>query len=164
MQYLVKLWDSFPEMLRHIIIAVIVFIIFWLLARLIASIVCRFINTKHQSVLHLMKNTLRRTILVIGVIAALGAAGVNLGALIASAGLMGFAIGYVLRDLLSNIIAGILLIFNKTIKKGDRVIISGFEGTVEKIELRYTTLKANEKIYLVPNNKLFTSILTILQP
>ena len=163
MQYLLNLWNNTSNMSKQLLAALVVFIIFWFIARIVAFIVCRFINTKHQSALHLMRSTLRRAIIIIGLIAALGTAGIDLGALIASAGLMGFAIGYVLRDLLSNIIAGLLLIFNKTIHKGDHIIISGFEGTVEKIELRYTTLTANDKIYLVPNNKLFTNILTILQ-
>ena len=54
---------------------------------------------------------------MIGLIAALEAAGINIGALMASAGLIGFAVGFALKDLLSNVIAGLLLLFNKAIKK-----------------------------------------------
>ena len=41
-------------------------------------------------------------------------------------------------------------------------MVSGVEGIVEKIELRYTTLRSTDKTYLLPNNQLFTSILTCL--
>ena len=104
---------------------------------------------------------MRSIILCIGLIFALGAGGVNLGALLASAGLLGFAIGYALKDLLSNVIAGAFLLFNQTIQKGDHIMVSGVEGVVEKIELRYTTLRSEDKTYLLPNNQLFTSTLTI---
>ena len=160
---LLNLWQSTPEIVRHTIYAIIVFIIFWFIAMFVTSLIRKVLYNKQPAATKLITKTIRNIILVIGLIAALGAAGINLGVLIASAGLISFAIGYALKDLLGNIIAGVLLLFNKTLKKGDHIAVSGCEGTVAKIELRYTTLQAADKIYLIPNSTLFSNILTIFK-
>lgn len=160
---LLNLWQNVPEIIRNIIYAVLVFFIFWLIALFITSLIRKVLYSRQPKATNLITKTTRNIILVIGLIAALGAAGVNISALIASAGLLGFAIGFALKDLLSNVISGMLLLFNKAIEKGDHIMVSGCEGTVEKIELRYTTLKAEDKIYLIPNSTLFSNILTIFK-
>lgn len=158
-----NLWQSTPEIVRHTIYAIVVFIIFWFISLFVTSLIRKVLYSHQPKATKLIIKTTRNIILVIGLIAALGAAGININALIASAGLIGFAVGFALKDLLSNVIAGLLLLFNKAIKKGDRIVVSDCEGTVEKIELRYTTLKADDKIYLIPNSTLFSNILTIFQ-
>ncbi len=161
-QPLMDLWNQVPIMIKHIIYAVIVFVIFWLIAKIAVRMLHKIIGTQHQQMLKLTRKVMRNSILLIGLIAALGAGGVNLGALIASAGLLGFTVGYALKDLLSNIVSGAFLLFNNTIQKGDYIAVGGVEGVVEKIELRHTTLIFEGKTHLVPNKKLFTDILTIV--
>ncbi|MFH1776017.1 MAG: mechanosensitive ion channel domain-containing protein [Candidatus Omnitrophota bacterium] len=97
-----------------------------------------------------------------GVFFALGATGVNVTAVVASLGLTGFAIGFALRDALSNILAGVLIILYKPFHPGDRIIVTGFEGEITDIDLRYTTMKSDNGKVLIPNSNMFTNPVTIL--
>jgi small-conductance mechanosensitive channel len=94
---------------------------------------------------------------VFGIITALGTARVNVSALVASLGLTGFALGFALKDALSNTLAGVLILIYKPFRRGDHIITSGFEGTVEQIDLRYTTLGSSGDKILIPNSTMFTN-------
>jgi small-conductance mechanosensitive channel len=97
-----------------------------------------------------------------GVITALGTAGVNVSALVAGLGLTGFALGFALRDALSNLLAGILILIYRPFKRHDRISVAGFEGIVIETDLRYTTLQGEDKRILIPNATLFTHSIVLL--
>jgi small-conductance mechanosensitive channel len=160
-QSVLQIWLGLPPALKKIISGIVVFIIFWIIAHL-ASIMIKRLN-KHRN-LHIMiiiRRLAKNILLVIGIVCALGTAGVNVSALIASLGLLGFAAGYALKDLLSNIIAGFMLMLNRTIKKGDKISVSSSEGVVDSITLRYTILKTDTQTLYIPNSTLFTNTLTV---
>ena len=104
-------------------------------------------------------------IIIVGAIVALGRMGINVSALIAGLGLTGFAFGFALKDILSNLLAGILTLIYKPFQVHDHISImipglsGNLEGTVVKIDLRYTTLQSQGKIVLVPNSILFSNAL-----
>ena len=77
--------------------------------------------------------------------------------LVAGLGLTGFALGFAFRDVLSNLLPGILLLLFRPFGIGDHISVSGLEGEVNNIELRYTILKQPGKIVLIPNSNLFTN-------
>ncbi|MER3447526.1 MAG: hypothetical protein C4291_12135 [Candidatus Dadabacteria bacterium] len=56
-------------------------------------------------------------------------------------GLTGFAIGFALKDILSNFVAGILMLIYHPYRCSDYISVSGLGGTVIEIDLRYTTLQ-----------------------
>ncbi len=76
--------------------------------------------------------------------------------MVAGLGLSGFALGFALKDALSNMLAGILILFYHPYRCGDKIMITGCEGVVTDINLRYTKLDAAEKEYLIPNSTCFT--------
>jgi small-conductance mechanosensitive channel len=88
--------------------------------------------------------------------------GTNVSALVASLGLTGFALGFALRAL-SNLLAGILILVYCTLKIDDKIAVAGFEGTVMKIDLGYTTLQAEDARVLIPNSTLFTNPIKALR-
>jgi small-conductance mechanosensitive channel len=88
--------------------------------------------------------------------------GVNLTALVAGLGLLGFGLGFALRDVLSNMIAGILILIYCPLRLNDRVAVTGFEGIVTEIDLRYTTLQAEDKKILIPNSTLFSNAISVM--
>ncbi|MFV0338564.1 MAG: mechanosensitive ion channel family protein [Chthoniobacterales bacterium] len=100
-------------------------------------------------------------IISVGLISALGMAGVNVSALLASLGLTGFALGFAFKDILSNFLAGALILFYRPFSKGDRVAVLNVEGKVEAIDLRYTRLKSEKDHYLVPNSTLLSNVITV---
>ncbi len=100
-------------------------------------------------------------IYLLGAVCALGTFGIDVTALVAGLGLTGFALGFALKDIVSNTLAGILVIIYRPFQQGDEIKVSSFEGTVEAIDLRYTTLDAKDCRHLVPNSMLFSNAVTI---
>lgn len=93
------------------------------------------------------------TVMAIAIVVSLTTVGLNLGALTVFAGVLGVGIGFGLQNIASNFISGIILLFERPIKVGDRVIIDELIGDVEKISMRSTVIKTihNEHV-IVPNS------------
>ena len=78
-------------------------------------------------------------------------------AFITSAGIMGMAIGFASKDLVANIISGILVIFDRPFEIGDSIEIGKIKGKVKEITIRSTKVETSDgKIVSVPNAKLAT--------
>ena len=108
----------------------------------------------------------RRAMVVFGIATALGTMGINISALVAGLGLTGFALGFAFRDVLSNLLAGILLLLFRPFGVGDHISVTGLEGDVTRIDLRYTVIRQPTAIVLMPNANLFTNpiLVTIKEP
>jgi small conductance mechanosensitive channel len=101
-------------------------------------------------------------LLVIGVavVMALGTAGANIAALVAGIGVAGVGIGLAMQGMLSNIVAGLTIIFTKPFRVGEYVELLGVHGQVETIELFNTTLQHPDRSRVViPNRKIIGEIL-----
>ena len=93
------------------------------------------------------------SIMVLAILISLTTVGIDLSALTVFAGIIGVGIGFGLQNIASNFISGIILLFERPIKVGDRVIVNDVIGDVEKINMRATIIKTldNEHI-IVPNS------------
>lgn len=100
-------------------------------------------------------------ILIFGILTGLGTMGLNMMPIIASLGLGGFAIGFAFKDVLSNLLAGVLVIVYQPFVKGDTLTVSGCEGKVVEINLRYTVLENESTRFMVPNSLILTNPLKI---
>ena len=81
--------------------------------------------------------------------------GVNISSIIAAVGATFITIGLAVKDNLSNVTSGIIIIVNKPFKIGDSLETSNVKGKVTKIEMLYTTLVTQDnKEIVVPNSKL----------
>ena len=78
---------------------------------------------------------------IVALIAALTWAGVNLPALIASAGLLGVAIGLAAQDSMKDIVSGINILLDDRFGVGDVIEVNGHTGTVERLNLRITQIR-----------------------
>ena len=101
--------------------------------------------------------------MIFGFVTALGTLGIDVSALVAGLGLMGFALGFALKDIISNLLSGVLILLYRPFEKGNRIKISSYEGIVVSIDLRYTELDCEGKKVLIPNSKLFADPITVLQ-
>ena len=90
---------------------------------------------------------------------ALSILGVNVNSIVTALGASLVAIGISLKESLSNVVSGIVLVVNKPIHVGDFIEFDGFSGTVMKIEMLFTTLKTAEegKTVIIPNVKLVSN-------
>jgi small-conductance mechanosensitive channel len=139
---------------------------FWIAGRIVASIIrsaaARTDEDKHDVIL-LLGRAARAAIVIVGVIMALSNMGINVNALITGLGLSGFALGFALRDALSNVLAGVLIIMYRPFKRNDIVNITAIEGRVVSIDLRYTILEADQKTYMIPNTTIFNNTITVIR-
>lgn len=73
-------------------------------------------------------------------------------------GLTGFALGFALRDAVSNLIAGLLILLYQPFGHGDKIKVGGNSGTVIDINFRYTVLRTDDgTIVHVPNGTMFSN-------
>jgi MscS family membrane protein len=83
----------------------------------------------------------------------------SIGNLVTSLSLVGAAVALSTRESLENIIASFIIFFDKPFTVGDLVKVSGFTGTIEKIGIRSTRIRTQEKTYIsVPNKQMVDSI------
>ncbi|MBW8369188.1 MAG: mechanosensitive ion channel [Arenimonas sp.] len=105
-----------------------------------------------------LRNLAYAIALVVVLVAALDSLGVPTTSLLAVLGAAGLAIGLALKDSLSNIASGVMLIMLRPFRAGDAVQIAGQEGIVESVRIFQTVLRAyqNHDIYL-PNSQITTA-------
>ena len=144
---------------------IVVFLAFFVLAKIIKRLITN--NAERlkldRNITSLLARTSSITIIIFGIVTALGTIGVNVTSLVVGLGLVGFAIGFALKDTISNLISGILILLYRPFEIGNRIKISGYEGIVISIDLRYTELDAEGNKILIPNSKLFTDPITVIR-
>lgn len=88
--------------------------------------------------------------------------GVNVISLFAAIGASLVAVGILLKDSVSNLISGMILVVNKPLHVGDHVECGSARGTVLKIEMLFTTLQAEDedKTVIIPNSLLISNYIT----
>ncbi|MGY0559504.1 mechanosensitive ion channel family protein [Luteimonas sp. A277] len=96
--------------------------------------------------------------LVVAVVAALQQFGVPVASIVAVLGAAGLAIALAMKDSLSNIAAGIMLVVLRPFREGDVVQVAGQEGTVEHIRVFQTRLRtADNRVVVLPNSSITTA-------
>jgi potassium efflux system protein len=101
-------------------------------------------------------------IIVIGLVVALQGVGINLSSLAVAAGAIGIGIGLGLQQAMNNFIAGLILLFERSVKVGDFIELeNGLQGTVREISMRSTVINTNDNLdVVVPNSLLTNGVLT----
>ena len=91
-----------------IILALGIFILFWIGGTIFKMIVRRIMDEKssHTNISQVLSSIVKNLMLIVGLITALGTLGVNISAIVAGLGLTGFAFGFAFKDMLSNFISG----------------------------------------------------------
>ena len=90
--------------------------------------------------------TLKSSTWVIAIAMALGEFGFDLGPLIASAGVVGVAIGLGAQTLVRDILSGIFMLIEDQYGVGDQIKVLDIEGVVEKVGLRITTIRDKKDV------------------
>lgn len=99
----------------------------------------------------------RYLLLFIGLLVILQTIGVDLTALSILTGAVGLGIGFGLQNITSNFISGIIILFERPVRIGDRIAVGDIEGDVVRIGARSTTVLTNDNIdIIIPNSKLIT--------
>lgn len=100
----------------------------------------------------------RYAIIAIGFAVILQTAGIDLSALTVLAGALGIGVGLGLQNIASNFVSGLIILFERPIKVGDRVEVGKITGNVLRISLRATVVISNDNIaMIVPNSEFISS-------
>lgn len=149
-----------PKLAVGLLIALVFYFLGVLVQKMLQRAAKRFPSGKAK-IFRLIGSAARILLWLTGAIMALGTMGVNVSALVASLGLTGFALGFALKDALSNLLAGALILIYQPFQCGDTIKVAGCEGKVMEINLRYTILKSDGRTHLIPNATLYTNTVDI---
>lgn len=139
---------------------------FWIvIVTFLEKLLLVFINPKTASekgALEASLLLLRYFLITLGIVLNLGYVGVDGTALTAISGGLSIGIGFALKEVISNFVSGIILLFEKVLKPGDIISIEGQTCEVKKLGIRATTVRMiidnSEKI--IPNQRFFTEYVT----
>jgi len=156
---LLTLGDSSLTLLSLLQLVVLTALLFYLSGILRVWVVERFLlRTKMEPGARQATGSLfRYTVIVIGLVVILQTAGIDLTVLNVLAGALGLGLGFGLQNIVNNGISGLIILFERPIKVGDRIEVGEVEGDVVHIGARSTTVVTNDNIsIIVPNSKFIT--------
>jgi small-conductance mechanosensitive channel len=149
-----------PITLSSLIIFVLsLLILIWFAAAMQRWLTHRLLSRTHLdlSTRETVGTLVRYAVMVFGFMIVMQTIGINLTSLSVIAGALGVGIGFGLQNIFSNFISGLIVMFERPVKIGDRIEVGGFEGDVLSIQARTTTLRTNRgAIVIVPNQKFIT--------
>ena len=99
----------------------------------------------------------RYVVITLGALVILQSAGIDLTSLNVLVGAVGVGLGFGLQNITSNFFSGLILLFERPIKMGDRVEIGGVVGEVREIGARATTIVTDESVAMIVPNSQFVS-------
>ncbi len=148
---------TYGSIVKFLLIVVVTYIA----SRLIQNALGRFADyrgTMTQSSIYALKRITHYLIMVIGFLFAVASIGIDLTKFAIFASALGIGVGFGLQNLISNFTAGIMLLFDKTLKVGDFVELeSGVTGEVQAINIRSTVITTNDNIDIVVPNSEFVN-------
>ncbi|MBO3098122.1 mechanosensitive ion channel family protein [Gelidibacter pelagius] len=148
--------NSIIENLPNLILALLVLLIAYFLAKYLSKLTLRLIGNrvKQKSVSSIIARLTTVVIVMGGLFLALGILNLSqtLTSLITGAGVLGLVIGLALQGTLSNIISGIVISFREKIQIGNWIETNGFTGEIIDINLKNLTLKESDNnVVMIPN-------------
>ena len=153
---IIQYYDSLVAFTPKLLLALLVFILAWIVSRKIRSISDRKLKKQMEDPLlaDFLATLIRFVIILIGVLFSLRIVGLGgvIAGILAGAGLTAFIIGFTLRDIGENFLAGIIMAFKRPFRIGDFVESGVIKGRVVALNIRDTQLKTLDgKDVFVPN-------------
>ncbi len=157
--------DGGMRLLPNIVVAFILFLIVWGVARLLKSVVYKqFTRRDRENLGAVLGGFVKWAVLVLGFLLAATIVLPTLrpGDLIAGLGVSSVAIGFAFKDILQNWLAGLLILLRQPFHVGDQISVNTHEGTVERIETRATIIKTYDgQRIVIPNSDIYTNAVVV---
>lgn len=156
--------EFLATLVGSVLAAIVILIVGWIIAAW-AQRSIRGIGERHAhldvTLFDFLGSLVRYAILAFAVLFVLNTFGIQTTSIIAVIGAAGLAIGLALQGTLSNVAAGVMLIFFRPIKTGDFVEVNGQSGTVKNINLNFTELASTSNTQIiVPNSEVWGNTIT----
>ncbi|MEM8754957.1 MAG: mechanosensitive ion channel family protein [Pseudomonadota bacterium] len=153
-------------MAPNFVIALAVFLLFYIGASIVAWVVRRFFRRRDRANLGDLLGGLARTaILLVGALfaATIVFPSIKPADALGALGVSSVAIGFAFKDILQNWLAGLLILIRRPYAIGDWIEAAGHVGEVKRIETRATQLKTFDgRLVLIPNSELYTDTVVVL--
>lgn len=157
--------DGFIKLLPNIVVGIFVFIVFWFMALAVQRLVRAAAGRQGRESLGEVGGSLTRwAVMIVGFMLAVTiiAPSISPADLFAGLGVSSVAIGFAFKDILQNMLAGILILLRQPFEAGDQIVSGGHEGTVEKIETRATIIKTYDgRRVVIPNSDIYTDSVVV---
>jgi small conductance mechanosensitive channel len=158
-----RLGDSATRIIPRVLAALTVLALFWAVAagiRAVLRVLFRRVISD-LTVENLLKQVAYYMVWAIGILVAADALGFEPETVVTGLGLTSLALGFALKDIISNFVSGLLILGLRPFQIGDEIVVGETEGSVQNIRLRATEIKTYDgRLVLVPNAELFTSRVT----
>jgi small conductance mechanosensitive channel len=153
---------EFIGLLPNLVIAALIVVGAWLLARLVRRGTLKLVSgvTDSRNLRRLIANTTYLTVVLIGVFGALSVLHLDktVTSMLAGAGIIGLALGFAFQDIAANFLSGVVMAVQRPIRTGELVETGGHKGVVENIDLRTTELRNLQGVQvIIPNKDIFQS-------
>ncbi len=156
---------DFYEMLPNIIVAIIILLLFGVVAYATSRLIASYFSRRDRVDLgNILSDFGFWGLIIFGGLIALTiiTPSLNPGDLIASLGIGSLAIGFAFKDILQNWLAGLLILLRLPFRRGDQIKVGVAEGTVRRIEPRATIIRTYDgRDIVVPNTQIYTNMVTI---
>ena len=151
---------TFIKMLPNLVLAFIVVAAGYFLSKLVRNISTKVTQriSNSDSVSSVVSVILQTLTMFFALTIALNILGLDkaVASILAGVGIIGLALGFAFQDLSSNFISGLYMAFRRPFEIGDKVETNAFVGTIEKIELRSTTMSTTAGLHvIIPNKDIF---------
>lgn len=152
--------DALVISLPNAIAALVVLVLFYILARLARRTTLRVLDrfSRNANMVHILAGIAQIVTIGIGLFVALGVLKLDraVSSLLAGAGILGLALGFAFREVASNYLSGIILAFQKPFIVGDIVEIRGHFGAITKVGLGAADLRTPQgQIVVIPNGEVY---------
>jgi len=153
-----------PVTILSLVMFVLVIVVFYLISKVLNRIILRRILGRFgldEGIQYTLTRMVHYLIMITGLVVAFQFVGIDLAGLTVIFGLLSVGIGFGLQNITSNFISGLILLFERPIKVGDRVTVGEIEGDVSSINMRSTTIQSLDNIsIIVPNSEFISSTVT----
>lgn len=106
-----------------------------------------------------MSRVVKGVLTLVAVLAAMSFVGIDITVLGVFGGALGVGLGFGLQKIAANLVSGFIILLDRSVRIGDLITVSSYQGTVSQINTRYTVVKGLDGIEtLVPNEKLVTDV------
>ncbi len=151
--------------LPRFLIGLVVFLLFWLVGRLVRHLSePRLTRIRTPSFGRVFAALAQAGIVILGLVIALPIAfpSMSVAGMLGGLGLLSIAAGFAFQDILSNLLAGLLLIFRQPFVTGDQIEVDDYEGSVEAITIRETQLRTFDgRLVIIPNKDVYTNAIIV---
>jgi small conductance mechanosensitive channel len=159
-----SMFDTFLSRIPSLVLAAVVLVLFERASALASFLIRRATKERRHNIGVVMARLVSASVLFLGFLVSFSIMAPSFRAadLIKVLGIGSVAIGFAFQNILQNFLAGLLLLWTEPFRVGDQIRLDPFEGTVEDIETRATTIKTYDgRRVVIPNADLFTHPVTI---